>query len=172
MIKINFYKNKRQNDQNYGKVYGRAENAAPISIDQLAEHMAQHNTPFSPGTIKGIITDMVNCIKELILMGQPVKLDNLAIFKASVVSKPANDVETFDLNSNVKNLKLLAIATGRLTRKELSEDAMLGYSSLAQRIKAGEVVLSTRKGEYVVSNANGSGSGSGSGSGNEPVVNP
>ncbi|MCR4810271.1 MAG: DNA-binding protein [Prevotella sp.] len=166
MIKINFYKNKRQGDENLGKVYGRAENAAPITIDQLAEHMAQHNTPFSPGTIKGILTDMVSCIKELILMGQPVKLDNLAIFKASLESTPANDVETFDLNTNVKNLKLLAIATGRLTRKKLTEGAMLGYSSLAQRIKNGEVVLSSRKGEYLAT------SNSGSGSGSEPVVNP
>ncbi|MCR4957337.1 MAG: DNA-binding protein [Prevotella sp.] len=149
MLKINFYKNKRQGDQNYGKIYGRAENAAPIGITELAQHMAEHNTPFSPGTIKGILTDMVSCIKELILLGQPVKLDNLAIFKASIESKPANDVESFDLDSNVRNVKLLAISCGRLKRKELTNDSTLGYTSLAQRVKSGEIILSSRKGEYV-----------------------
>ena len=149
MLKINFYKNKRQGNANFGKVYGRAENAAPISIEKLAEHMAQHNTPFSAGAIKGILTDMVGCIKELILLGQPVKLDNLAIFKASVISTPADDVESFELDSNVKSLKLLAIATGRLTRKNLTEDALLGYTSLAQRVKSGELTLSNEKGKYI-----------------------
>ena len=164
MLKINFYKNKRQGDENLGKVYGRAENAAPINIEKLAEHMAQHNTPFSAGTIKGILTDMVSCIKELILMGQPVKLDNLAIFKASVVSTPANDVESFELDENVKSLKLLAIATGRLTRKNLTQGAQLGYSSLAQRVKSGEIILSSKKGEYIATGSDGWD--------DEPVVNP
>ena len=162
MIKINFYKDKRQGNVNYGKVYGRAENAAPINIEKLAEHMAQHNTPFSAGTIKGILTDMVGCIKELILLGQPVKLDNLAIFKASVVSTPADDVESFELDSNVKSLKLLAIATGRLTRKMLTQDALLGYTSLAERVRKGEIALSDKKGEYIATED----------TGNDPVVNP
>lgn len=162
MLKINFYKNKREGDENFGKVYGRAENAAPIGIDELAEHMADHQTPFSTGTIRGILTDMVKCIKELILVGQPVKLDNLAIFKASIVSTPADDVESFDIDTNVKTLKLLALATGRLTRKELTKSAQLGYTSLAQRVKKGEIALSDKKGEYVVN----------SNTETNPVVNP
>ena len=156
MLKVNFYKNKRQNDKNFGKVYVRAENATPIGINELAQHMAEHSTPFSPGAIKGIINDMVICIRELMLMGQPVKLDDLAIFKASVESKPANDAETFDLKSNVKNVKLLAIATGRVTREELSDDAFLGYTSLAKRIKSGELILSNTKGVYIEDVNNGS----------------
>lgn len=149
MLKVNLYKNKRQGDENFGKVYCRAENADPIGIVELADHMSAHNSPYSKGVIKGILTDMVGCIKELILMGQPVKLDDLAIFKASLVSTPANNVDSFDLNTNVKCVKLLAISTGKVTRKELSSDAILGYTSLAQRIKNGEITLSNRKGEYI-----------------------
>jgi len=163
MLKVNFYKNKRQGHKNYGKLYVRAENAEPIGISELAEHMAEHDTPFSPGTINGILTDMVRCIRELMLMGQPVKLDNLAIFKASIESKPANDLETFDLKTNVKNVKLLAIATGKVTRAELTDDAFLGYSSLAKRIKAGELILSDVKGEYISEVG---------GEEEEPTVNP
>ena len=164
MLKVNFYKNKRQGHKNYGKLYVRAENASPIGITELAEHMAEHDTPFSPGTIKGIITDMVRCIRELILLGQPVKLDNLAIFKASIESKPGNDLETFDLKENVKNVKLLSVATGKVTRRELTDDAFLGYSSLAKRIKAGELILSDVKGEYI--------SEVGGQEEEEPTVNP
>ncbi len=149
MLKLDFYKNKRQGDQNYGKIYGRVKNAEPINLEQLAEHMCEHNTPFSPGVIKGILTDMVSCIKEMVLLGQPVKIDGLAIFKAAVTSKPANDVESFDLDSNIANVRLQCRAVGKLVRKELTNASTLGYTSLAMRVKSGEIILSSRKGEYI-----------------------
>ena len=149
MLKLDFYKNKRQGDQNYGKIYARAKNAEPINLEQLAEHMCEHNSPFSPGVIKGILTDMVGCIKEMVLLGQPVKIDGLAIFKAAVTSKPANDVESFDLDSNIRNVRLQCRAVGKLVRKDLTNDATLGYTSLAMRVKSGEIILSSRKGEYI-----------------------
>ncbi len=149
MLKLDFYKNKRQGDQNYGKIYARAKNAEPINLEQLANHMCEHNTPFSPGVIKGILTDMVSCIKEMVLLGQPVKIDGLAIFKAAVTSKPANDVESFDLDSNIRNVRLQCRAVGKLVRKDLTNDATLGYTSLAMRVKSGEIILSSRKGEYI-----------------------
>ena len=51
----------------------------------------------------------------------------------------------------------------------MTQDAELGYTSMAQRIKNGEVELSNTKGVYLVG---GSGSGNNSGWGDEPVVNP
>ncbi len=148
-LKINLYKNHDENSRYFGKVYGRVENADPIGIKELAQHMADHNTPYSKGVIAGILTDMASCIKELMLQGQPVKLADLAIFKASVTSKPAISVEKFSLQENIKNVRLLAQATGTVSRKQLTNDAMLEYTSLAQRIKNGEVELSDTKGEYL-----------------------
>jgi len=156
MLKVNFYKNKKQGHKNYGKIYVRAENAKPIGIDELAEHMAEHDTPFSSGTIKGILNDAAKCIRELALLGQPVKLDNLAIFKVAITSRPQNDLESVNLanpgseTSSVKAVRLLCQTTGRTARAEMTDDAFLGYSSLAKRIKAGELVLSDVKGEYVI----------------------
>jgi len=68
----------------YGKYYAYPVITQTVDIDGLAEHMASHNTPFSKGAIKGMITDMVSCIKELTLQGFAVKIDDLAIF--SIVS--------------------------------------------------------------------------------------
>ena len=164
MLKINLYKNKNQDSDNYGKIYGRCENAEPIDISGLAKHMAEHNSPYSKGLIKGILDDMVVCLKELMLMGQPVKIADLAIFKASVVSTPATDVETFDLAKNIKSVKLLALATGEVSRKQLTRDALLGYTSMALRIKNGEAVLSGKKKEYLLPGSATSNS--------EPTVNP
>ena len=57
----------------YGKYCAYPVITQTVDIDGLAEHMASHNTPFSKGAIKGMITDMVSCIKELNLQGFAVK---------------------------------------------------------------------------------------------------
>lgn len=60
------------------KWYARPVVNETLNIEALAKHMSDHNTPFSPGVIRGVLTDMVACIKELILDGKNVKLDDLA----------------------------------------------------------------------------------------------
>lgn len=162
-LKVNLYRNNNQKSKNYGQVYGRCINAKPIDEGGLAQHMAEHNTPYSPGIIKGILTDAVRCIRELLLMGQPVKLTNLAIFKASVISNGADTAEAYDLSTNVKAVKLCAQATGVVRRAELTRDGLLEYTTLANAVRAGQAELPTGKGE---------GSEDGGGSSTEPDVRP
>ena len=72
-------KSERRSPEAYGKYYAYPV-VATVDIDGLAEHItATHNTPFSKGAIKGMITDIVWSIKELTLQGFAVKIDNLAI---------------------------------------------------------------------------------------------
>ena len=149
MLQIDFYRDKRQGNVNFGKYYGRVKNAKPIGLDKLAEHMSHHNTPYSAGTMQGILTDLVGCIRELCLMGQPVKLDNLCIISAQVTSTPADDAEEFELDDNIKKARLRFTATGSSTPAEVTKNTQLGYTSMAQKVKKGEITLSSRKGEYV-----------------------
>ena len=142
-LKINLYRNNNERSASYGLVFGRCKNSKPIGLEELAQHMSDHNTPYSQGVIKGVLTDMVSCIKELMLMGQPVKIGDLAIFKAAIVSKGAQDAEHYDLTKHVKCVKLTAIATGEVTRKELTQEAILEYTDLALAVRRGEAQLST-----------------------------
>ena len=149
MLKVNFYKNKRQNDKNFGKVYVRAANSNPIGIRELSEHMAEHSTVFSEATVLGVLTESVKCIRELCLMGVPVKLEDLCIIKPSVMCKPANDVEHFDIRENIKGTRLQFTGTGKCTRAEISDDAVIGYTTMASKIKSGQLHLSNTKGQYL-----------------------
>lgn len=165
MLKINLYKNKVQGHKNFGKVYGRVENSKPIDIKGLAKHMLEHGTIVTEDVLVAVLTKASSCIRELALRGQPVKLGDLGIFKASVQSTPANDVESFSLDTNIVKVKILCQATGANLSKYVTEDATFGYTSMAQRVKTGEITLSSRKGEYIATD-------SGNGWGDEPVVNP
>ena len=154
MLKLDFYRDKRQGNVNYGKYYARAKNAEPIGLDKLAEHMTGHNSPFSAGTMVGILTDMVDCIRELCLMGQPVKLDNLCIISGQVTSNPADDPESFEIDKNITNVRLRFTPTGESKQKEVTKNAMLRYTSMAEKVKKGEITLSNKKGEYIATDEN------------------
>ena len=169
MIRLNLYKNKIQGHKNFGKVYGRAESNKMIGIPELAAHIAEHGTLYTKDVIQGVLSKIAACIKELTQGGTPVKIDDLCIFRASVTAKPANDVEHFEVGENIKSVRLQCTPTGACAKANYTASASLGYSSLAQRVKSGEIELSSVKGEYIA----GSGSNSGdSGWGDEPVVNP
>ena len=148
MIELNVYKNTDSTSDQYGKAYARVDYKEQFDISKLAKHMAEHNTPFSEGTIRGILTDMVKCIRELTLNGNTVKIENLAIFKASVTANACSRYgvmratigaktvrvggQPIETGNAVKSMRLVAQATGEYTTAELNKDATLGWTKKAQ----------------------------------------
>ena len=132
-----------------GKYYARVSYKQTMSVQDMAHHMAEHNTMFSEGSITGILIDFVKCVREQVLMGNTVKIDNLAIFKATV---EANALETlYDAEQDkvasasigtlpegaktgaaVKAIKLLAQSTGEFSRDELKKDVRLSWTDKAK----------------------------------------
>ena len=97
-----------------------------IDLDGLAEHMSNHNSPYSKGVIKGLLTDMISCIKELLLEGKNVKIDDLAIFSLGIKNKEvALKEEDFSVSKNIAGVKLKTRATGDLMSKNLNLEATL-----------------------------------------------
>ena len=147
----------------YGKYYARPAVTATISIDQLAEHMSSHNTPFSAGAVRGILTDMVKCVKELVLSGYSVKIDDLAIFSIGIRPKKGADTkESFTVAKNIEGVKLRARATGKLTNSRLDLDATL--KDAADIL----VTSSTTKPGGTTTPSGGSGSNPSGGTGSNP----
>ncbi|MST86069.1 DNA-binding protein [Hallella mizrahii] len=123
MLHYKVYQNKSKGNKAYGKWFARATVNQTIDLDQLAEHMANHNTPYSKGAIFGVLTDMVNCIRELVLEGNAVKIPNLAIFSAGLTTTAAEAPEEFSPTKNIKSVHLRARSTGDLTRAVLTAAA-------------------------------------------------
>ena len=120
MLKIRIYKNNNKKSPIYGKYLGRVKLNETFNLEQLAEHMSLHNTPYSKGTIYGVLKDMVSCIHELTLQGNAVKLDDLAIFSLGIKSGHVDKPEAFDLSKDIMAYKLRARATGQFSREELA----------------------------------------------------
>ena len=122
MIRVTVYQNNNKKiAEAYGKWFPRVVSEETIGLDELSEHMASHNTPFSKGSIKGILTDAVVCTKELLLQGKSVKFPDLAIFSIGLRLKGggAPTKEDFTVGKYIQGLKLRARATGELTSDNL-----------------------------------------------------
>lgn len=168
-----------------GKLYARVSYKQTLSVQDMAKHMSEHNTMFSEGSITGILIDFVKCVREQVLSGNTVKIDNLAIFKATV---EANALETlYDAENDktasasigtlaegqktgpaVKTIKLLAQSTGDFTRDELKKDAKLSWTD---KTKAEIAAAKGENSGASNSPANGGNSG-GTSSGSETPSNP
>ena len=120
MIKYVLKQNKNRKSNAYGKFYAHPVIEETVGLEELADHMALHNTPFSKGVILGLLTDMVDCIKELLLEGKNVKMPDLAIFSLGIKNaEGAESEDEFSVTKNIQGVKLRARATGEMTRKAL-----------------------------------------------------
>ena len=130
MILYVLKQNKNSKSAAFGKWFAFPVIEETIDLDALAEHMSNHNTPYSKGTIKGMLTDMVSCIKELLLEGKNVKIADLAIFSLGIKNNGgAVSEEVFTVSKNIKGVILRARATGELIAKSLNLEATLKKAS-------------------------------------------
>ena len=127
MVRYILKQNKNALSPIFGKWFAYPVIEETINLDALAEHMSNHNTPYSEGVIKGLLTDMISCIKELLLEGKNVKIDDLAIFSLGIKNSKggSNSEEDFSVTKNINGVKLRARATGTLLAKSLNLDATL-----------------------------------------------
>lgn len=127
MILYILKQNNNEDSPAFGKWYAYPVIEECIDLDGLAEHMSNHNTPFSKGAIKGVLADMVSCIKELLLEGKNVKIADLAIFSLGIKNTPggAENEKDFSVVKNIQGVRLRARATGELIAKSLNLVASL-----------------------------------------------
>ena len=110
----------------FGKYYAYPVVEETMDLQALAAHMEEHNTGFSEAMCVGVMKAMVKCIKEMLLAGKNVKIDNLAIFSVGIRNKQgAVSPEMFTVANNIDGVKLRARATGELMSDKLNLDANL-----------------------------------------------
>ena len=134
MILYVLKKNKNSKSAAFGKYFAYPVIEETVTLDGLAEHMSSHNTPYSKGAIKGMLTDMVSCIKELLLEGKNVKIADLAIFSLGIKNNGgAVSEDVFTVSKHIKGVKLRARATGELIAKSLNLEATLKKASATSK---------------------------------------
>lgn len=121
MIKYKKYQNKNDKSSAYGKWYGRAVHEL-MEFDEFITHMANHHCVFSEGTIRGVLIEMEICLRELLLEGKAVRLDDLGIFAIGVSTQGETSSENFTAQS-IKGVGMNLFLGKRFRARNLFKDA-------------------------------------------------
>lgn len=58
-----------------------------VSFEDFVTHVSEHNSPYSRGTVHGVLMDTLDCLQELILDGKSVRFADLGLFSIGMTSK-------------------------------------------------------------------------------------
>ena len=88
-IKYRKIKRTPQTGENAGKKlwYATAVSDREMSFEDFVTHISEHNSPYSRGTIHGVLMDTLDCLKHLILDGKSVRFSDLGLFSIGMTSR-------------------------------------------------------------------------------------
>ena len=78
-----------QTGENAGKKlwYATAVSDREMSFEDFVTHISEHNSPYSRGTIHGVLMDTLDCLKHMILDGKSVRFSDLGLFSIGMTSR-------------------------------------------------------------------------------------
>ena len=114
-----------QNKSEQPKWYGKSVQDRTIDFEGLVTHMSEHNSPYSRGVIHGVLTDMLDCVKELVLDGKSVRLGDLGLFSVGLKTKGAKSRERWSVSTHVQGVTLNVRNTKTWSNAELRKNTIL-----------------------------------------------
>ena len=88
------------------KAYAKNQVSEIWTLEKFAKHISDHNGVYSRGTVKGVISDMCECLVEQLLNGNKIQLGELGTFGISISSVGADSIEKFTAR-NIKAVNIL-----------------------------------------------------------------
>ena len=121
-IKYRKVKRTPQTGENAGKElwYATVVTDREMNFEEFVDHISSHNSPYSRGTVHGVMMDMLDCLKELILDGKSVRLGDLGLFSIGMSSRGevSRDKVT---TASVQDIHLLVKNTKNWSNSELKK---------------------------------------------------
>ena len=121
-IKYRKVKRTPQTGENAGKElwYATVVTDREMNFEEFVDHISSHNSPYSRGTVHGVMMDMLDCLKELILDGKSVRLGDLGLFSIGMSSR--GEVSRDKVTSaSVESIHLLVKNTKNWSNSELKK---------------------------------------------------
>lgn len=93
-----------------------------MEFEEFVKHMANHHCVFGESTIRGVLIEMQICMRELLLEGKAVRLDDLGIFRIGLETSAATTAKEFTAD-NIKAVRLNLYLGKRFRAADLYKDA-------------------------------------------------
>lgn len=128
MIDFSINKQTNTNSPAIDAVYALPQVRATLTIEDFAQHIADHGAAYDRGDIAAILYKVVACLREQVLLGNQVELGDLGTFGPSVSSagfkKSGKKAEDFTAD----DIKVVTIRWRRGTAiKNMRQEAELNH---------------------------------------------
>ena len=141
---INLRQNKNSQSNGYGHWYPEADSKEPLALKGFCRHMTEHGKLADYQMVVLVVQQVVECMKELICQGQPVKLEGLGTFSTSVESKKFGAVSVakameVGLESLIEGVHIIFTPENskgeKLTSRSLKDDCIFTAGYVVESIK-------------------------------------
>ena len=176
---VNLCQNKNEAAENFGKWYPEVDEKKPLDLKGFCAHMTSHGKLADYQMVVLVVQQVVDCMKELICQGQPVKLEGLGTFSPSVESRKGGATSVAKameegLEALIDGVHIIFTPENtkgeKLTSRSLKEDCIFTAGYVVESVKTtvdGKEKRFQNKTpiSFVLSPANGSTPSGGSGTG-------
>ncbi len=96
----------KKNGKSYGKYYAHVRHVETIDLDQLADHIAEHGSVYTPDVVYGVLKKFKTCVIEMVMESKKVHIDGLGTFYATCSSEGSISIREFNAGKDITNLHL------------------------------------------------------------------
>ena len=87
------------------KYFGTAQTQDALTLEDFAAHISEHHSKYGKGDIYCVLTEMVGCMREQLLMGNKVCLGDMGSFSISISTEGTNAAALFTAE-NIKKVNV------------------------------------------------------------------
>lgn len=146
------------------KFYATAVQDRTMEFEDFVTHISEHNSPYSRGTVHGVLMDTLDCLQELILDGKSVRFADLGLFSIGMTSRGEDNAEKVNASS-ITGVHLIVRNTKNWSNTELRK--MCKITALGSEVTEEGNGGDTPSGDNGGSTGQGGGSSSTTGGGNK-----
>ena len=141
---INLRQNKNDESTAYGKYFAEVDAKEPLNLKGFAAHMTSHGKIADYQMCVLVLGQVVDCLKELLTQGQPVKLDGFGTFSPSVDGQKQGKAVLAEAvaggaDAMINGIKINFIPENtkgeKLTSRALKEDCIFTFGYLVESEK-------------------------------------
>lgn len=88
------------------KFYANPQVSENVSLNAFCRHIASHGSVYSRADIMSVLTQTVDCLREMLLKGCKVSLGDLGSFNIGLNSKGTATAEDFNPATHIKEVKV------------------------------------------------------------------
>ena len=141
---INLRQNKNAQSNGYSHYYPEADSKEPLALKGFCRHMTEHGKLADYQMVVLVVQQVVECMKELICQGQPVKLEGLGTFSPSVESRKGSALSVakameMGLETLVEGVHIIFTPENtkgeKLTSRSLKDDCIFTAGYVVESVK-------------------------------------